>query len=126
LIGKVKIRKVTIHQWYALWPTICYLTHDGCYQKVKFVDGVVSLGLHHIGKMRCDANLRHLCHGPQKPRGRKKVYDGKVRFDDLSRLELAAIEGDHRIYTAVVNSLSLIGNWPKVQKERSYLSSAGR
>jgi hypothetical protein len=95
---------------YALWPTICYLTHDGYYQKVKFVDGVVNLGLHSIGKMRCDANLRHLYHGPQKPRGRKKVYDGKVRFDDLSRFELAAIEGDHRIYTAVVNSVSLKRN----------------
>jgi hypothetical protein len=92
---------------YALWPTICYLAHDGFYQKVKFIDGVIALGLHSVGKLRCDANLRYLYHGPQKPCGRSKRYNGKVRFNDLSRFELAAIDGKQRVYTAVVNSVSL-------------------
>jgi len=92
---------------YALWPTICYLAHDGFYQKVKFIDGVIALGLHSVGKLRCDANLRYLYHGPQKPCGRPKRYNGKVRFNDLSRFELAAIDGKQRVYTAVVNSVSL-------------------
>jgi hypothetical protein len=38
------------------------------------------------------------------------VYDGKAHFDDLTRFELAAIEGNHRIFTAVVNSVSLKRN----------------
>ena len=95
---------------YALRPTIRYIAHDGYYQKIKFVDGVVGLGLHSVGKLRCDANLRHLYQGPQKPRGRNKEYDGKVRFNDISRFELAATQGNQRIYTAVVNSLSLKRN----------------
>src|SRR5215216_1131207 len=56
---------------------------------VKFVDGVVGLGLHPLGKLRHDANLRYLYRGPQKPRGRPRQYDGKVKLDDLSRLEFA-------------------------------------
>jgi hypothetical protein len=95
---------------YAIWPTVRYLAHDGYYQKVKFVDGVVGLGLHSVGKLRCDSNLRHLYNGPQKPIGRDKEYDGKVCFNDLSRFELAAIQGNQRIYTAVVNSIRLKRN----------------
>jgi hypothetical protein len=95
---------------YALWPTVRYIAHDGNYQKVKFVDGVVRLGLHSIGKLRCDSNLRYLYYGPQKPRGRKRKYDGKVHFDDLSRFELAAVQNNKRIYTAVVNSVCLKRN----------------
>ena len=95
---------------YALWPTVRYLAHDGYYQKVKFVNGVVGLGLHSIGKLRCDSNLRYLYHGPQKPRGCKRKYDGKVHFYDISRFELAAIKNNQRIYTAVVNSVRLKRN----------------
>lgn len=94
----------------ALWPTVRYLAHDGYYQKVKFVDAVVGLGLHSVGKLRCDANLRHLYTGPQKPLGRNKEFAGKVHFNDLTRFELAAIQDSQRIYTAVVNSVSLKRN----------------
>jgi hypothetical protein len=95
---------------HAIDPSVRYLAHDGYYQKKKFIDGVVSQGLHSIGKYRCDANLRHLYHGSQKRFGRKKLYDGKVRFDDLSRFELAATINSQKIYTAVVNSVSLKRN----------------
>jgi IS4 transposase len=87
-----------------------YLVHDGYYQKKKFVDGVVALALHSIGKLRCDSNLRYLFQGPQKRFGRKRQYDGKVYFNDLSRFELA-VEKEHlKIYTAIVNSISLKRN----------------
>ncbi|XPS87715.1 uncharacterized protein Dvar_57740 [Desulfosarcina variabilis str. Montpellier] len=62
---------------YALWPTVRYLTHDGFYQKVKFVDGVVGLGLHSIGKMRCDAYLRHRYHGPQNHAAERRCMTAK-------------------------------------------------
>lgn len=95
---------------HAIDSSVRYLAHDGYYQKKKFIDGVVSQGLHSIGKYRHDANLRYLYHGPQKRLGRKKRYDGKVRFDHLSRFELAATINGHKIYTVVVNSVSLKRN----------------
>jgi hypothetical protein len=90
--------------------TVRYLAHDGYYQRVKFVDGVVGLSLHSIGKLRCDSNLRYLIHGFQKSRACKRKYDRKVHFDDISRFELAAIQGNQKIYTAVVNGVSLKHN----------------
>lgn len=89
----------------ALPEGLRYLLTDGYYSKTKFVDGVVELGLHLIGKLRHDADLRYLYRGPQKPRGRPKQYDGKVKLDDLSRLEFAGEVDGIRLYTAVVNSV---------------------
>ena len=95
---------------HALPDTVHYLVTDGYYSKKKFTDGVVETGLHQIGKLRHDANLRFLYTGPQKPRGRCKQYDGKVKFNDLGRFEFVQeIEGIH-IYTAVVNSVRLKRN----------------
>jgi hypothetical protein len=92
---------------HALPDTIDYLVTDGYYSKKKFTDGVVDIGLHQIGKLRHDANLRYLYQGPQKPRGRRRQYDGKVQFDDLSRLKwIREMEGVH-IYTTVVHSVGL-------------------
>lgn len=83
---------------------IRYLVADGYYAKTKFINGVTDLGLEFIGKLRHDANLRRLYHGVQKPFGRHKLYDGKVKFDDLSRFDLIdEIEGT-KLYTAIVNS----------------------
>jgi hypothetical protein len=43
------------------FPTwIRYLVADGFYSKYKWVTGVVQLGFHAIGKLRCDANLKFL------------------------------------------------------------------
>lgn len=63
-----------------------YLITDGYYSKVKFIDGVVDLGLHQIGKLRDDANMRYLYTGPKRPGpGGPKRFDGKVDWSDLSR-----------------------------------------
>jgi len=62
-----------------------YGVFDGAFAKKKFVSGVREMGLHVVSKLRCDANLRYLYEGPQKKRGRRKLYDGKVLFNDLSR-----------------------------------------
>ncbi len=89
----------------SLPATIRYLVADGFYAKKKYVDGVVDLELHLISKLRSDANLRWLYEGEQKPRGRKRVYDGKVKFNELERFENGGeIEGV-RLYTAKVNSV---------------------
>jgi hypothetical protein len=85
-----------------------YGLFDGFYAKYKFVEGVVNLKLEVISKLRCDANLKYLYQGPQKPRGRPRHYDGKVDFQDLSRFaELKSQEEGQRLYSLVVWSVSL-------------------
>ena len=97
------------------------------YSKVKFVDGVRKTGLHLISKLRSDANLPYL-YDPKESTGRKRQYDGKVKFNDLSRFDHVGQMDGFDIYTKVVNSVSLKRNKPhrlfsqsKRQEEESYL-----
>jgi hypothetical protein len=92
-------------------PSIRYLAADGYYAKKKFTDGVTAAGYHLISKLRHDADLRYLYAGEQKPKGRPKMYDGKVRFDNTDRFEFVHGTDDNvSLYTAVVNSPSLKRN----------------
>ena len=85
-----------------------YIAADGYYAKVKFVTAVQQIDRHLISKFRCDANLRYLYTGPQKKKGARRKYDGKVKFDDLSRFEyLGEVEPDIHLYTVLVNSVRL-------------------
>ena len=45
--------------------------------------------------------MRWLYQGTQKPLGRHKIYDGKVKFDDLNDFDLI---DEIKLYTTVVNS----------------------
>ena len=98
-----------LNQTHPYFPVgLKYLAVDGFYTKQKFVDGVVALNLHLIGKLRIDANLRYLYIGPQKPRGRHRKYDGKVSLADLSRFTLVdELEPHIKLYTGVVWHVSL-------------------
>ena len=84
-----------------------YVVTDGYYSKQKFVSGVRTLGLYQIGKLRVDANLRYLYRGPKRPGpGRPKTYDGKVKWDDLSRFDQLDTEDDHIVlYHQVLNHM---------------------
>jgi hypothetical protein len=85
-----------------------YMVTDGYYAKLKFVNAVREVDLHMVGKLRHDANLRYLYHGPQKGCGRTREYDGKVKFDQLARLEYVdEVDKDIHLYTAVVNNVNL-------------------
>jgi hypothetical protein len=75
----------------ALPRGVRYRVADGYYSKTKFINGVTTLELELIGKLRHEANLRWLYQGEQQPRGRHRRYDGKVNFNDLSRFELAVV-----------------------------------
>jgi hypothetical protein len=89
-------------------PHVRYLAVDGAYAKERFVTGTVQLKLPVISKLRCDANLRFLHTGVQKPRGRKRKYDGKVDFQDCSRFTFVETVQPHvDLYTAVVWSMAL-------------------
>ena len=86
-----------------------YVIADGYYSKRKFLEGVRALGLHQIGKLRRDANLRYLYQGPGRSGpGRPKTYDGKVQWDDLSRFERVQSEDDDIVlYHQVLNHVHL-------------------
>lgn len=65
-----------------------HLAVDGFFAKKKFVDGIIDLDLHVVGKLRCDANLKMLYLGPQKVgRGRPKTFTGKCKIDNLDGFE---------------------------------------
>ncbi len=83
-----------------------HIAADGFYAKKRFIDGNRDMGFHLVGKLRKDANLRYLYDGPRKPgRGAPKLYDGKVRFDDLSRWEFGGeIEKGVSLRVAKLNS----------------------
>lgn len=73
---------------------------DAFFAKKKYVDGVVSLGFNVISKLRKDARLRRPYQGPQKARGRKKMFEvGKVRSEDFeqSPVETVFSDEDERI-----------------------------
>jgi hypothetical protein len=84
---------------------------DGYFAKKKYIDEVVRLSLHPITKLRSDANCRFLFTGPHpKRRGRRRKYDGKVSFQDLSRFEsLGTIKDEQHLhlYTSIVWHVSL-------------------
>src|SRR5215470_19249823 len=84
-----------------------YVVTDGYYSKQKFIAGVRAVGLHQIGKLRADANLRYLYQGPQRPGpGRHKLYDGKVTWSNLSRFERLTTDDEHIVlYHQVVNNV---------------------
>jgi hypothetical protein len=89
-------------------PQLKYWAVDGFYSKKTFVDGVVGLNLQVISKLRCDADMRYLYTGVQKPRGAKRKYDGKVKLSDLSRLiHVRQLEPHLDLYTLVVWHVSL-------------------
>ena len=92
----------------ALPAAVRYLVGDGFYSKLKWVKGVVALKLDVIGKLRCDANLTYLYDGPQKPKGARRKYDGKVDLTELSRWQaVGQVEDNISLYTAIVWSVNL-------------------
>jgi hypothetical protein len=87
-------------------PQVKYHAVDGYYAKQKYIDVVVDLGLHPITKLRCDADCLFLYAGKHpRRRGRKRKYDGKVNWQDLSRFEYLGTmedEKDIHLYTTIV------------------------
>ncbi|MCC8985898.1 MAG: transposase [Nitrospira sp.] len=83
--------------------TLRYLTADGYFGKVKFVDGIQALGMDVISKLRRDADLLYLYTGPYRGRGRPRRYDGKVDLVRRERFTTVPFpETDRLLETAVV------------------------
>ena len=84
---------------------------DAFFAKEKYVSGVCKMNLDVVGKLRIDANLRYLYTGPQKDRGRHRCFDGKVDINNLGSLDFyGQVDKETRLYTAIVNSVSLRRN----------------
>lgn len=86
-----------------------HLAVDGFFTKKKFIDGVVDSSLHVVGKLRCDANLKMLYHGPQKQgRGRPKTFAGKCKIDNLDGFEFVEDLADNeKLYVGTFYHASL-------------------
>jgi hypothetical protein len=84
---------------------------DAFYGKRQFVDGIAECKVVFIGKLRSDANLRYLYDGGKTgKRGRPKLYNGKVDFEDLSKWKIVSESDVLTVYTLKVNSPSLKRN----------------
>jgi DDE superfamily endonuclease len=98
-------------QRHRLPERIKYHCVDGYFAKKKYIDEVVSLKLHAITKLRCDADCLFLYTGAhEQRRGAKRKYAGKVNFADLSRFEyLGTVENAAHVhlYTSIVWHVSL-------------------
>lgn len=94
----------------ALPTAVRHLVGDGFYSKRKWVDGLADVGLEAIGKLRQDANLRYLYEGPQKKKGARRKYDGKVNLAERCRWRAhGKVDPDVNLYlySAIVWSVSL-------------------
>jgi hypothetical protein len=70
--------------------------------------GVGELGLHVVGKLRVDANLRHNFTGEQRLRGARRKYGDKVDLNDVTCLNwVQDLKPNLKLYTAVVWHVSL-------------------
>lgn len=81
-----------------------YLVADGYYSKKVFIDGVLDIGIHFIGRLRRDSNMRYLYKGPHpKRRGARRKYTGKFRGIHKRRFRKVR-KINHRIhlYTCVM------------------------
>lgn len=88
--------------------SVKYLAVDGYYAKEGFVSGAVDLKLQVISKLRRDANLRYLYDGPQKPRGRKRKYAGKVDLANPTQLKrVGEVQPGIELWSGIVWHVSL-------------------
>jgi Transposase DDE domain len=79
---------------------LVYWVADGYYAKVQVIDLFIKHKRHLITRLRTDADLYYRWTKGRQPgqKGRTRLYDGKVAFDDLSRWESV---GQHPVHESV-------------------------
>ena len=85
------------------------VTADAYFAKKSFVDAMGKLNFAVVTRLRQDANLRYLYHGPRAHTGRPKKYEGKVDCQriDKRRLRLFQQEAHCCYYSGVVYAVAL-------------------
>lgn len=95
----------------AYWPQgVGHLAADGAFTRCCFVDGVCQLGVDFVGKLRRDSNMRYLFTGTQSGRGRPKLYDGKVVWNEFQATrwhDEGELEKGVELYSATLYHVSL-------------------
>ena len=86
-----------------------YFAFDGYFTKKRFVDGIVKMGFHCIGKLRSDANLKMFYHGEQKKGpGRPKKFAGKCNIAKLDGFTFELdIDDKTKLYSGIFYHASL-------------------
>ena len=93
-------------------PRLSQLTYwvaDGYYAKVQVINLFLKHNRHLITRLRMDADLYYLWTKGRQPgqKGRTRLYDGKVAFDDLSRWVWVGLHPVHEsvsLYSQVLYS----------------------
>lgn len=103
--------ELIIDRWQRLITLSNYLAVDGYFAKKNFVNLITaSTDFHIISKLRSDANLKYLYHGPKrKGRGRPKKYDGKVDLKKIDKRRFKQVYQDQDvvIYQSILWSVSI-------------------
>lgn len=90
-----------------------YFVADAWFSKEPFVRAIIEMGMHFIGRLRDDADLRYICvQPPSGKRGRPRKYDGKVDVKNLNMKVFQLIEESPEctICSGIVYSKSLKRN----------------
>ncbi len=66
-----------------------------------------SLGVHLISKLRNDSALYFLYHGPQKARGRKRIYGAKINYQNIPMRYLVQTTTHKKVLTQVFQATML-------------------
>ena len=85
---------------------IKYMAADALYSKYKFIKRVCATGLQLVGKLRHDSELYWQYKGSYRGKGRPKVFNGKVHFEnDLTLFDyIKKLDDGTEIYSAIVHS----------------------
>lgn len=85
-----------------------YFVLDGYFTKKKFVDGIIAMGFHFVGKLRIDANLKMLYSGGQKARGRRRIFAGKCKLSELQGFTFVGdLDDGANLYSGIFYHASL-------------------
>ncbi len=90
-----------------------YLVADAWFSKKPFVDHIAALCMHLISRLRDDADLKYLYHGPPTgKKGRPCKYAGKIDTANIDTNYFDLIEENQEatVYSAIVYSKSLKRN----------------
>jgi hypothetical protein len=90
-----------------------YIVADAFFAKKPFVDRVLAIEMHLIGRLRDDADLKYLFYGEKTgKKGRPRKHDGKINWANLNQDYFNVIQIDEltTVYCAIVYSKSFKRN----------------
>lgn len=82
---------------------------DAYFAKKSWIEPLRAMGFEVVTRLRSDANLNYLYHGPQAPTGRPRKYAGKVNCRKIDKRRLSRFASDDKAhyYSGVVYAVGL-------------------